>query len=169
MGEAEPKHRFYYSTTLLLYYSTALLLYCSTTLLLYYSTTLLLYYTLLCYQVVADLPYGKMHARLDAGALVRTLAALLRPGGKAVLLGGGGPTGTAAACVKSARRCPTGGWAVELQLPCHGGGAECTAVVLRRLAPQGCPSGARRGVGRGAGRGAPMEVAAASAAGTGDG
>jgi predicted RNA methylase len=83
--------------------------------------------------VLADLPYGHMHSRLDVGVLLRQLARLLRPGGRAVLLGGAGPSGTAAACLKSALCWPPGVWGVERQLPCQAGGIECIAVVLVRL------------------------------------
>lgn len=83
--------------------------------------------------VLADLPYGLAHSRLDVGALIRQLARLLRPGGRAVLLGGAAPGGTAAACLKSARLWPAGGWRVEKLLSCQAGGIPCTAVVLVRL------------------------------------
>lgn len=83
--------------------------------------------------VIADLPYGRRHAKMDVGALIRWLAQLLRPGGRAVLLGGAGSTGTAAACIKSARRWPVGGWHVEREMPCQAGGIACKAIVLLRL------------------------------------
>ena len=35
--------------------------------------------------VLADLPYGSQHARLDVGSLLRALSRVVRPGGRCLL------------------------------------------------------------------------------------
>ena len=82
---------------------------------------------------VADLPYGMLHARMDVGALLRELARVLRHGGCALLVGSAGSTGTAMACVRSARRFPPGGWVLSEQRECAVGGVACIAVRLTRV------------------------------------
>jgi SAM-dependent methyltransferase len=82
---------------------------------------------------VADLPYGMLHARMDVGALIRELARVLRHEGSALLVGSAGSTGTAMACVRSARRFPPGGWVLSEQRECAVGGVACLAVRLTRV------------------------------------
>ena len=82
---------------------------------------------------IADLPYGMLHARMDVGALLRELAHVLRHGGSALLVGSAGSTGTAMACVRSARRFPPGGWVLSEQRACTVGGVACIAVRLNRV------------------------------------
>ena len=63
---------------------------------------------------VADLPYGMLHEqRLDVGRLLCVLARLLRPGGRALLVGNAGRGGVAAAVEKASRKYPRKGvWRV---------------------------------------------------------
>ncbi|KAL1508149.1 hypothetical protein AB1Y20_007736 [Prymnesium parvum] len=82
--------------------------------------------------VIADLPFGLRHARLDVALLLRELARVLRPGGRALLLGSAAAGGTAAACVKAAERRQPGVWALRGSTPCSAGGVACLALMFER-------------------------------------
>ena len=85
--------------------------------------------------VVADLPFGMVHAqRLDVGQLLLALAKLLKPGGRCLLVGNAGPGGVAAAVVKASRRFPPRAWQVDGESSCAAGGIACTAVALTLIA-----------------------------------
>ena len=97
--------------------------------------------------VVADLPYGQHHSRLDVGAMLRELWRVVAVGGRVVMVGvalGGNVSGKKGACAASRA-------ALGNSSPCRGawhlldtralniGGIEARAVVLRRefVAPKG--------------------------------
>jgi len=82
---------------------------------------------------IADLPFGFRHARLDVGALFRALARVVRAGGRVLLIGGAGPGGTAAACLKAAPRSPPGAWNCKEQRHCASGGIACVALLFVRV------------------------------------
>ena len=82
---------------------------------------------------VADLPFGMLYARMDVGKLLVELARLIRVGGRALIVGSAGPSGTARACVKSARRYTPGKWRVEAEVASAAGGVALTAVLLERV------------------------------------
>ena len=85
--------------------------------------------------VLADLPFGRLHERLDVGALLREMARVVRVGGRAMLVGDAGPGGVTSACIKAARRFPRPGvWSTEFERACAAGGNECSALLLRRVA-----------------------------------
>ena len=82
--------------------------------------------------VVADLPFGMLYRRLDVGALLVSLAKLLKPGGRCLLMGNAGPGGVAAAVCKASGRYPKGAWTLESQTSFAAGGVACAAVLLVR-------------------------------------
>lgn len=90
---------------------------------------------------VADLPFGMLYARMDVGRLVTELARLIRIGGRALLVGSAGPSGTARACVKSAKRYTPGCWRVEAEVASAAGGVALTAVLLERVHERAQPEG----------------------------
>jgi cytochrome-b5 reductase len=85
--------------------------------------------------VVADLPYGVLHARMDVGRLLVELARVVRVGGRALLVGSAGSSGTARSCTKAAKRFTPGRWRVVTETACAAGGVACIAVLFERKEP----------------------------------
>ena len=96
--------------------------------------------------VIADLPFGLRHARLDIGALMRELARLVPAGGRAIILGSAGPGGSATACAKVVRtQQPHATWLLRGETPCYSGGVPCDVLRFERLSsPTSEGSGTRR-------------------------
>ena len=82
--------------------------------------------------VVADLPFGMLHQqRLDVGALLTSLARLLKVGGRCVLVGNGGNGGVAHSVKKASKKYPRNdSWRLDSETPFAYGGLTCVAVAL---------------------------------------
>ena len=63
-------------------------------------------------------------------SVLQELARLLKPGGRALLLGTSAPGGVADACLKVARGRQRSLWRVEDQVHCQAGGVPCRVVIL---------------------------------------
>ena len=93
---------------------------------------------------IADLPFGLRHERLDVGALMRELARVVAPGGRAVMFGSSDAAGVATACAKAvAKAAGPAVWRLVEQIPCCAGAVACAALCFDRLESPAGDSGTR--------------------------